>query len=765
VVKIRSCAAQKIGTEIPNLLPLLAMFAPHRPLVHIGSPVRLVALLLVLLGGSLVSAQASNSVARQWNEALLNAIRKNSPNPPAHARNLFHVAVAMYDTWAAYDGVAVGYVTNEKISPLPGDIAAARDEAISYAAYRVIRARFRVTDITNPNYAGWSNFTSPAIDTLLGNLYGDGATATAQAAVTASTVPAEVGKRIAQAILNWGANDGFSQVNYPQAYGVAANPNWNLPMSVEGTNRLFVADQPLGFGVPAGTDPNFWQPLDLATSVDQFGNVSQAGKQAFVGVQSLATVPFSLTRVDPLKPWLDPFNGPSKVSTPASASPTDADYKQQALAVIRDGSVLNSTSTKDISPGAVGNNSLGTDTGTGHPLNPSTNAPYAPNVVKIGDYTRCLAEFWADGPHSETPPGHWHVLANEVTDELTAGQKKIRGVGAAVNDLEWDVKMYFCVAGAVHDAACCAWSLKRYYSGTRPITLIRWLCSQGQSTLPDLTSSYSPYGIPLEENVCEVITDDTADFGGKHYLLWDLEYGQEDPGAGHVGEIAVRVWNGEHKDNPAATSGLPATHGSPVRWVLGKHWLPFQRKTFNTPAFPGYISGHSTFSRAAAEALTLFTGSSDFPGGFHQHTIAANSLQIDLGPSAPVTLQWRSFYDAADQAGQSRRFGGIHVSEDDYHGRVIGSAAGKTAFALAEKYWTGTITQESMRPNVTVVGPNTAALTWTATRGMLHKVQTSGDLASWTDATTATVAYDTNGTWTDTNANPTQKFYRIVRTP
>jgi hypothetical protein len=163
--------------------------------------------------------------------------------------------------------------------------------------------------------------------------------------------------------------------------------------------------------------------------------------------------------------------------------------------------------------------------------------------------------------------------------------------------------------------------------------------------------------------------------------------------------------------------------------------------------------------------LTLFTGSSDFPGAFHHHTILANTLLIDKGPSVNIDLQWRSYYDAADQAGQSRRYGGIHVSEDDYHGREIGSIAGKSAYAMAEKYWTGAILNENMRPNVHVVNSTTATLTWTNTRGMIHKVQTSTNLTSWTDATTFTVAYDTNGSWTDTNANVTKKFYRVARTP
>ena len=70
----------------------------------------------------------------------------------------------------------------------------------------------------------------------------------------------------------------------------------------------------------------------------------------------------------------------------------------------------------DISPGARGNNPLGTNDGTGWPVNPATGQPYPSNLIKRGDYGRILAEFWADGPDSETPPGHWNTLANFVTD-------------------------------------------------------------------------------------------------------------------------------------------------------------------------------------------------------------------------------------------------------------------------------------------------------------------------------------------------------------
>src|SRR3989441_11975203 len=53
------------------------------------------------------------SVARRWDEALLGAIRRSLPNPPVHARNLFHVSVAMWDAWAAYDPTASGYLFKE----------------------------------------------------------------------------------------------------------------------------------------------------------------------------------------------------------------------------------------------------------------------------------------------------------------------------------------------------------------------------------------------------------------------------------------------------------------------------------------------------------------------------------------------------------------------------------------------------------------------------------------------------------------------------
>src|SRR5205814_10636979 len=111
--------------------------------------------------------------------------------------------------------------------------------------------------------------------------------------------------------------------------------------------------------------------------------------------------------------------------------------------------------------------------------------------------------------------------------------------------------------------------------------------------------------------------------------------------AGHDGEIAIRAWVGNPKE--------PQTEVSGVDWILAASWVPYQAPTFVTPAFAGYFSGHSTFSRAAAEVLTAFTGSEYFPGGLAQWTVSKGSLKTEAGPSQDVVLEWATYFDAADQ--------------------------------------------------------------------------------------------------------------------
>ena len=247
---------------------------------------------------------------------------------------------------------------------------------------------------------------------------------------------------------------------------------------------------------------------------------------------------------------------------------------------------------------------------------------------------------------------------------------KIGGDGKTVDRLDWDVKLYFALNGAVHDAAIAAWGLKGKYDSIRPISMIRYLGGLGQSSDPKLPS-YNREGLPLVPGLIELITPETTRPGGRHASL-----------AGHEGEIAIRAWAGNPKDPKTETSG--------VTWIRAVEWVPYQSPTFVTPAFQGYVSGHSTFSRAAAEVITAFTGSEFFPGGLGEWTVRAGSLKFEAGPTSDVALQWATYYDAADQAGISRIYGGIHIPADDFTGRRIGSECGKAAWSLATRYYDGT---------------------------------------------------------------------------
>ena len=577
------------------------------------------------------------SVARRWDEALLDAIRRALPNPPVHARNLFHTSVAMWDAWAAYDPTASGYIYTTKEQA--DDVAAARDEAISYAAYRVLSARFIKA-------VGGADSLAEFADTMDALCY------PVAVNTTEGDTPAAVGNRIAAAVLAYGLEDGSNQAN-----GYAA-PDYKP------------VNDPLVVNTPGTTmkDPNRWQPLQLEKMISQNGIPVENGVQQAVGPHWGHVLGFGIPGGGATGGPMDPGPPPRLGGTPEQ----DQAYKDQAVEVIRRSSLLDAASneTIDISPASLGGNTLGTNDGTGHDLNPVTGQPYEPDIVKVGDYSRALTEYWADGPKSETPPGHWNVIANEVADALGSDNLKIGGQGEAVDRLQWDVKQYLALNGAVHDAAIAAWGLKGYYDSVRPISMIRYLAGLGQSSDPSL-HSYDPKGIPLVPDLVELITPETTGTGQRHEAL-----------AGHEGEIAIRAWAGNPKDPKTETSG--------VAWILASTWVPYQLPTFVTPAFQGYTSGHSTFSRAAAEVMTAFTGSEYFPGGLGTWTKAQGDLTVEEGPSADVTLQAATYYDAADQAGISRLFGGIHIPADDFNGRIIGSECGKDAWALAQQYFAGT---------------------------------------------------------------------------
>jgi hypothetical protein len=88
--------------------------------------------------------------------------------------------------------------------------------------------------------------------------------------------------------------------------------------------------------------------------------------------------------------------------------------------------------------------------------------------------------------------------------------------------------------------------------------------------------------------------------------------------------------------------------------------------------------------------LALFTGSAFFPGGIFEYDIPQGAgLDFEYGPSAPLKLQYATYFDASDQASISRIYGGIHPPADDFPGRRIGHIVGPDAFALAMNYFAG----------------------------------------------------------------------------
>jgi hypothetical protein len=228
--------------------------------------------------------------------------------------------------------------------------------------------------------------------------------------------------------------------------------------------------------------------------------------------------------------------------------------------------------------------------------------------AELSDKQKVIAEYWANGPHTELPPGHWDLFAQFVSarDQHT---------------LDEDAKMFFALTNAIFDAGIAAWDAKRAFDSVRPVSAIPYL------------------------------------FQGKTIQSWG------GPGLGTV-------------------------------TMDGSMWIPYQPSTFPTPPFAEFISGHSTFSAAGAAVLALWTDSDQFGDSV---TFAAGSSTIEPGvtPAAPVTLTWRTFTDAANEAGASRRYGGIHFKAADFAGRLVGELVGLQAWYKAQSYFRGEDKRES----------------------------------------------------------------------
>ncbi len=644
-------------------------------------------------------SQQNHSIAREWSDAVLVTMQEDLARPAVQARNLFHFSIALYDAWAAYDTVAQPYLLGKttqagftcpcKGIPAPKDVEAARKEAISFAAFRLLTARythspqstsalFRFRELMQKHGYDFRNYS---FDYTSGS-------------------PAAVGNYIAQCILQMAQKDGSNEEN-----------NYLDP-------KYQPANQPLDMGQwgPAKVqDPNRWQPIKMKRALGYDGypmwecrcggalvafidSVDNKGRR-ITGTQSCQVpswgwvTPFALKKKDqktyfrngqPYRLFQDPGNDFLPRLDTAKGLGTSKEYMWNYSLVAAWSALLNPADTTmwDVSPRSMGNlqgyprnlaelpsfynPQTGRDPGTGHPLNPHTGQPYPQKWVPRGDFTRVVAQYWAEGPDKEGATGNWLTLLNYINDQPGL-VKKFNGKGPVLSDLEWDVKAYFVLGGALHDAAISTWGLKGWYDGVRPISALRYMAARGQSSDPSLPA-YHPAGIPLIPGQIELIKKGDLLAGGKNQNL---------------NKIKLFAWKGPYAvaDSTVNTAG--------VDWILAENWHPYQQKTFVTPNYPGFVSAHAALSHSAAGALTLLTGDAYFPGGLGQFTVAANSnfLRIEQGPGVEVTLQWATYRDAADQASLSRIWCGTNAPFEDIPGRVIGEETGTAAFHFAKKYF------------------------------------------------------------------------------
>ena len=192
----------------------------------------------------------------------------------------------------------------------------------------------------------------------------------------------------------------------------------------------------------------------------------------------------------------------------------------------------------------------------------------ATSTVRTPEQT-AIAQFWADGAGTVTPPGHWNVIAQDVGEQMGT-------------NLEENARLFALLNIAQADAAIVSWDAKYRFEYWRPVTAIR---------------------------------------------------------------------NGD----------LDAREDT----VKDAVWTPL----LVTPPFPEYTSGHSTFSAAGAAVLAAFFGGGD---------MAFTTESEDL---PGVIRSFSSFSAAAQEAGMSRIYGGIHFLSANEEGQASGSELG--AFVAA----------------------------------------------------------------------------------
>ncbi len=517
---------------------------------------------VVLVGLALASAASAQSIVLDWNKLMLAIIAQNPPAPTVTAWRMHIVSTAMYDAWAAYDTQAVGYYTGDSLDrPAAEHTEANRAAAVSHAAYHTLRRLFPTQKSQARSLIRELGYSPPFNSSDL-------------------ATPAGIGTFAAEAAIAFrrtdGANasGGFVQITserYPELYGPLNSPDPNAPDAPGGP--LF--------------DPNHWQPLrvpngtltnDNGVPVFDNDDPSTYVDQKYLTPHWGAVVPFAMADGRQFRPTPPPQFGSFEPYRDAlgQTMTNDEAWRRQNDEVL------------EIS-------------------------------ANLTDEHKVIAEVWADGPATWTPPGHWNQLAQGISI------RDHHGIGD-------DVRMYFALNGALLDASIACWEAKRAYDSTRPVSAIR------------------------------------------HVYHDEL----------------IEAWGGPNRG---------------TRTIVGKNWRPYQAATFVTPAFPEYVSGHSTFSRAAREVLRRFAGSDRLYDGetllgedwdkdgvedlMGQHVAIPGSLTFEDGPAETVVLRWPKMLAAAKEAGLSRLYGGIHIQDGNLRGQELGRRVGKLAYSTARAFWQG----------------------------------------------------------------------------
>jgi hypothetical protein len=673
------------------------------------------------------------TMARHWQEQLLKMSHLASGDPTTHSRDFFHLSVVMWEVWRVFNATQTDSIIGAAflptvVTPLPEPSNAAlwsnTEEALGQACFAFLTTK------------GWPRFTAE----IVGNF------TVAMNATGLTPDDGSIGARLGRAVQAYAIRNGDPACEAEQYK--CTDPNKRRYTTVNPHRCM-----PLWDGVGALHDPNRWQRLDIGAFIDKAG-IQVSGYPDFTTPQFADFEPFSLetrdgTRFKDHTVWFDP-------GAPPKWGPGTSDSHEQ---YIRDYSTVAKLSSWfdlldqtewSASPAdhTLGSNNVFQHTkgcnpdeyrevcaniGTGHEFNPSTGKPYARNPVRRGDYVRIMAEFWSrqfwqNGPESDSPIRQWNTMINKDVFDHPDFQFRYAG-GARLSRLEYEIRTYLALNAAFFDSSIAAWSIKRHYDSVRPVTAIRFMSTLGQST-DKKQDSYHPGGLPLIPYVSRLVkkTDICTNLCGNYDVNVSLTAYAPGPlywlGFHRIGKIAVRSWQ------PWAN-----VEDDGVAWLPGSGWMPFRRPSFVTPPFPGYVSGHSTYSRAAADILTYITGDHFWPGGlktqFAQNDsfFAFDSSTFRGGLARDVTLQYATYSDAADECAISRLYAGAHIPADDVPARHIGRMVAERVWnkLTSKQFFDRPIGQRVAVRFVAAEGSDTAALVeWAKSEAVLAHQTTTG---------------------------------------